>query len=54
MAEDKHSRVLVKAGGALDVDGEISFTASGMRFVHAFEDQQPEDQQRASIPQLLE
>ncbi|CAB1118930.1 unnamed protein product [Ectocarpus sp. CCAP 1310/34] len=54
MAEDKHSRVLVKAGGALDVDGQVRYTASGMRFVHEFEDQQPEDQQRYSIPQLVE
>ncbi|CAN0104633.1 unnamed protein product, partial [Ectocarpus sp. 12 AP-2014] len=28
-------RVLVKAGGALDVDGQMSLTASGMRFVRA-------------------
>ncbi|CAN0489042.1 unnamed protein product, partial [Ectocarpus sp. 12 AP-2014] len=54
MAEDKHSRVLVKAGGALDVDGQIRYTASGMRFVHEFKDQQPDDQQRYSIPQLVE
>ncbi|CAM9537084.1 unnamed protein product [Ectocarpus sp. 13 AM-2016] len=54
MAADKHSRVLVKAGGALDVDGQIRYTASGMRFVHEFEDQQPGDPQRNSIPQLVE
>ncbi|CBN74686.1 conserved unknown protein [Ectocarpus siliculosus] len=54
IAEDKNSRVLVKAGGALDVDGQIRYTASGMRFVHEFEDQQLEDQQRDSIPQFVE
>ncbi|CBN74704.1 hypothetical protein Esi_0037_0139 [Ectocarpus siliculosus] len=54
MAEDKHSRELVKEGGALDVDGQIRHTASGMRAVLAFDVQQPEKKHTVPIRQLVE